>query len=286
MRERSLSAIAGALWALASCAPVPDLRAVAAPDLRPPAVEAYGRLRRMRSSSFSTRRPSSLPTESGSIPRSPCGKCLPRVRRSWSGSANRYPERNTPSRRPSKTPAGIPSRSSPISLGIIRGCPPSSLTSSLREARAVDRTSRNEGSRRRGYGRSGSLSGSFRKLGRPHHFPEFRRPRGDFILVHFKSGGNEEEVDEPGDKKASKGYGASENAFDFWLPDSQGISGIMEYCRCTTGRAANRWMRFSTATAAPPPIRRIRIRERKDAPARGTNRERGCVENRRRRRAS
>lgn len=56
-------------------------------------------------------------------------------------------------------------------------------------------------------------------------FPSFPVKRGDFILIHCKPTGKEEEINETKDKKLSRGYDASENAYDFWLLGGKGLSG-------------------------------------------------------------
>ncbi len=56
-------------------------------------------------------------------------------------------------------------------------------------------------------------------------FPPFSVRAGDFILVHFKPSGDPAEVDEAGNRTASKGTDASEAAFDFWIPRGKGLGG-------------------------------------------------------------
>jgi hypothetical protein len=56
-------------------------------------------------------------------------------------------------------------------------------------------------------------------------FPSFRVRAGEFILVHFKPEGGEEEIDETGDTTLSGGLDACETAYDFWIPEGTGISG-------------------------------------------------------------
>ena len=48
---------------------------------------------------------------------------------------------------------------------------------------------------------------------------------GDFILVHFKPEGTADEVNEIGDRAASKGKDASATAWDYWVPGGNGLSG-------------------------------------------------------------
>ena len=56
-------------------------------------------------------------------------------------------------------------------------------------------------------------------------FPDFQVKAGDFILVHFKTSADLEELDETGAKDSSGGLDSSDNAFDFWIKDGSGISG-------------------------------------------------------------
>ncbi len=56
-------------------------------------------------------------------------------------------------------------------------------------------------------------------------FPPFTVKKGDFILIHCKPTGNFYEINETQKKNASRGYDASESAYDFWLPAGKGLSG-------------------------------------------------------------
>lgn len=56
-------------------------------------------------------------------------------------------------------------------------------------------------------------------------FPSVTVDAGDFIIVHFKPQGIQEEVDELIDPGESGGYDASLEAWDFWLAGGNGISG-------------------------------------------------------------
>lgn len=56
-------------------------------------------------------------------------------------------------------------------------------------------------------------------------FPPFEVVAGSFIVIHLKPSGDVEEVDEMRDTTASKGFDASQAAFDFWLRDGRGIGG-------------------------------------------------------------
>jgi len=56
-------------------------------------------------------------------------------------------------------------------------------------------------------------------------FPDLPVAAGDYILVHFKPQGIEEEKNETDDKTVSGGLDASDNAFDFWVEGGAGLSG-------------------------------------------------------------
>jgi len=56
-------------------------------------------------------------------------------------------------------------------------------------------------------------------------FPSFAVAEGDFVVVHFKPMGEAGETDETMDKTSAKGLDASDNAYDFWVPDGAGLSG-------------------------------------------------------------
>jgi hypothetical protein len=66
-------------------------------------------------------------------------------------------------------------------------------------------------------------------------FPAFPVATGDFLIIHFKPQGIVEEIDETSDKDLSGGLDASDQAYDFWIPEGAGISGnngvISLYCR-------------------------------------------------------
>lgn len=55
--------------------------------------------------------------------------------------------------------------------------------------------------------------------------PPFEITAGDFILIHFKPEGKEEEIDETSDTDESGGLDASPSAYDFWVPLGSGLSG-------------------------------------------------------------
>ena len=56
-------------------------------------------------------------------------------------------------------------------------------------------------------------------------FPAFQVAAGDFLIIHFKAQGIPEEIDETEAKDLSGGLDASDQAYDFWLPEGAGISG-------------------------------------------------------------
>ncbi len=56
-------------------------------------------------------------------------------------------------------------------------------------------------------------------------FPAFPVTVGEFLVIHFKPEGLPEEIDETSDKDLSGGRDASDQAFDFWIPEGAGISG-------------------------------------------------------------
>ncbi len=56
-------------------------------------------------------------------------------------------------------------------------------------------------------------------------FPAFTVESGDYIIVHFKPTGGEDEIDETIRKDQSGGYDSSPEAFDFWVEGGTGLSG-------------------------------------------------------------
>ena len=56
-------------------------------------------------------------------------------------------------------------------------------------------------------------------------FPAFPVSAGEFLIIHFKPEGIQEEVDETESKDLSGGLDASDLAYDFWIPEGAGISG-------------------------------------------------------------
>ena len=56
-------------------------------------------------------------------------------------------------------------------------------------------------------------------------FPAFPVSAGDFLIIHFKPEGIEEEIDETESKDLSGGLDVSDLAYDFWIPEGAGISG-------------------------------------------------------------
>jgi hypothetical protein len=55
-------------------------------------------------------------------------------------------------------------------------------------------------------------------------FPSFPVRKGDFILIHFTEDREPGALDEPGDKTASRGSCSSETAYDFWMEGCGGLS--------------------------------------------------------------
>jgi hypothetical protein len=56
-------------------------------------------------------------------------------------------------------------------------------------------------------------------------FPAFTVEEGAFIIVHWKPEGDPGEVDETDDMTASKGFDASDSAWDLWVAGGTGLSG-------------------------------------------------------------
>lgn len=56
-------------------------------------------------------------------------------------------------------------------------------------------------------------------------FPAIEIPDGEYIIVHAKSEGIPEEIDEPGPLNESGGLLSSDTARDFWIPGSPGLPG-------------------------------------------------------------
>ena len=86
---------------------------------------------------------------------------------------------------------------------------------------------------------AGNMGGVVLFLGTPGSydarivFPPFDVEAGSFIVVHLKPTGGAEEVDETRNTTASKGFDASDAAFDFWLRDSRGLggnNGVLSLC--------------------------------------------------------
>ena len=64
--------------------------------------------------------------------------------------------------------------------------------------------------------------------------PDNEVAAGDYILVHFKPDGTADEVNEIGDRTASKGKDASAAAWDYWVQGGNGLSGnngVISVCR-------------------------------------------------------
>lgn len=56
-------------------------------------------------------------------------------------------------------------------------------------------------------------------------FPSVEVAAGDYVLVHFRPEGSEDEVNETADPTASGGNDATPSAFDFWVEGGDGLSG-------------------------------------------------------------
>jgi hypothetical protein len=56
-------------------------------------------------------------------------------------------------------------------------------------------------------------------------FPPLEVAEGAFIVVHWKPSGDSSEVNETEDMTASKGFDASDGAWDLWVADGKGLSG-------------------------------------------------------------
>ena len=56
-------------------------------------------------------------------------------------------------------------------------------------------------------------------------FPHLEVAEGAFILVHWKPSGDPAEVNETEDITASKGFDATDSAWDLWVADGKGLSG-------------------------------------------------------------
>ncbi len=68
--------------------------------------------------------------------------------------------------------------------------------------------------------------------------PPIEIAAGEFILVHFKPQGIEEEVDEVTDKELSGGLDASPEAYDLWVAGGSGLSGnngVLSLYSCPDG---------------------------------------------------
>ena len=56
-------------------------------------------------------------------------------------------------------------------------------------------------------------------------FPEVLVEAGDYVVVHFRPDDTAEEIDEITDRTASGGKSASDEGWDFWVPEGSGLSG-------------------------------------------------------------
>ncbi len=69
-------------------------------------------------------------------------------------------------------------------------------------------------------------------------FPDVEVAAGDYIVVHFKPEGIPEEIDETTSTGLSGGYDAHPEAWDFWVPDGNGLSGnngVLTLCENPVG---------------------------------------------------
>ena len=69
-------------------------------------------------------------------------------------------------------------------------------------------------------------------------FPPIEVAAGDFLLVHFKPQGIEDEVNETADKALSGGLDASPEAYDLWVEGGGGLSGnngVLSLFSCPDG---------------------------------------------------
>jgi hypothetical protein len=79
--------------------------------------------------------------------------------------------------------------------------------------------------------RGGNMGGVVLYEGTPENyddrliFPAFEVADGDFLIIHFKPEGIPEEIDETTATDLSDGLDASDQAYDFWIPEGGGISG-------------------------------------------------------------
>lgn len=69
-------------------------------------------------------------------------------------------------------------------------------------------------------------------------FPDVSVSAGDYVVVHFKPEGLNEEVNETGQTDVSGGRDASDDAWDFWVRDGDGLSGnngVLTLCENPVG---------------------------------------------------
>jgi hypothetical protein len=78
---------------------------------------------------------------------------------------------------------------------------------------------------------AGSMGGAVLYQGTPGSFdnrivfPPLEVTEGAYILVHCKPSGDPAEINETEDMAASKGFDASDSAWDLWIADGKGLSG-------------------------------------------------------------
>lgn len=91
---------------------------------------------------------------------------------------------------------------------------------------------------------AGNVGGAVLYLGSPESydarlvFPPCEVEEGRFLVVHLKSTADPGEVDETTDPAASRGFDATDSAFDFWMRDGKGLggnTGVVTVCDRTGG---------------------------------------------------
>lgn len=91
---------------------------------------------------------------------------------------------------------------------------------------------------------SGNLAGATLFEGTPENwkqrfvFPSVDVQAGDYVVVHFKPDGDEQEINETKRKDRSAGKNATDTAWDFWVPEGAGLSGnngVLSLCENPLG---------------------------------------------------